>query len=178
MNINKPVLVILFLFLSNTIMIACDCFKTGFCESITEDSKVVEARLINFYEATNSNKNYVDIEITSLLYGVDTLSYDTLTIIGYNTDCDLFFDSWAEIGDKFVFMFEALETEEEANYPVFNLNTCNLKHLQLLGDSISGVFIYNVHIRYDEIIDTVEYEPFMNDLVTTCEFITIEYFIR
>jgi len=171
MNV-KSVLVILFFFFSNTITMACYCTTVGFCESITADSKVVEARLINFYEATNSYNRYVDIEITSLLYGLDTLAYDTLTIIDYFTDCDLHLYSWAEIGDKFVFMFEELEVEEEANYLVFNLDVRNIKYLQLSGDSISGVF-YRVFSWFDANIDTIEYEYFMNDLVNTCELLQL-----
>jgi len=173
MKAYNLILVILCFFFSNTI-IACDCIINGFCEAITEDSKVIEARFINFYEATNSYYKYADIEITSHLYGLDTLSYDTLTIIDYYTTCDVGLHSLAEIGDNFLFIFEELETEEEANYPIFNLDLCNLKFLQLRGDSIAGIFIYEQSlIDFYLHPDTIAYEPFKNDIHNACELLKL-----
>ena len=166
MKFSKVVLLNLLILLGHSNLIACRCGASGFCENLSSTSTVVEAKAINIYDESDLYFRFIDIEITDFLYGLDTLSYDTLTLaIGY-TSCDphSFFKS--DTGDSFVFIIQNLKNMEEALHPTFRFNICHSRYLFIEGDSIMGLFENLDHLQKE---DTVVYASFKDNIENACE---------
>lgn len=140
MNFHKLVFLSLFICLGNTTLKACSCEITGFCQLINDTTVIVEARVIEKYDAVNSSYHFMDVEITDLLNGADSLSYDTLTLSHSNSSCETPLFDFAQPGDSFVFKLLELGSEPEAQFPTFSLSECAIGQLSIQGDSVKGIF--------------------------------------
>jgi len=79
-----------------------------------------------------------------------------LTIINFGTTCDISFLRF-EIGETYIFKFtDVSESNPEANFPSFSLNTCSTSFLQKEGDLVRG----NINID----VSSKNYTEFKNDI--------------
>lgn len=127
---------------------------------------IVEARYLKSYDADEPYVKYMDIEVVEVLYGTNVLSADTLTLVDYNTSCDIGLYFWSTMGDKFVFKFDALEVKDDANFPVFNLDICTISYLRMKENSLIGLFVYDYPYLKK---DTVNYVSFKEDMFGVCD---------
>lgn len=164
MNFHKIILICLFFWFGNTVLFACFCQTFGFCEVLTDTSHVVEAKVVKIYNSTSSNKYFIDIEITDFLYGSDTLSFDRLTIVDNQTDCDALLYNVLQPGDLLVYMFEQLGSDVEGNYPTFSLDKCNIQYLYVNGEAITGIFVIAPLLEEQ----TANYESFKDNIRDIC----------
>ena len=159
--------VAIFLF-SVFIVRACDCWMLPFCDfafsMYVENPKVYEAEPIIHYG------DFVDFKIVEHIYGLDTLSYDTISIKdGHQEACGLTSLAF-NIGEKWVISFDTLSHDAEANFPVHTFHLCIVQYLKLENDSLyskswSGLSDNNLITSNLSVID---YATFKEDLEELC----------
>lgn len=149
--------------LGKTPLSACFCENPSFCEMLTDTSQVIEGKAINFYEDTYSMR-FIDFEVTSLLSGMDTLSFDTITYVDFLSSCDLFLYETMEIGDKGLFMFQELSTLYDANFPTFHVHLCGTQYLRIDSDSIFG--------KLTDGVGSFDYQTLKDSIDVICSTLT------
>ncbi len=167
MKTTRILFTTIFFYTSILAVSACDCILYTFCEWLSGASKVVEVEVLNKYQDSNNSYRYIDIKINELLFGFDNLPGDTLTIVDYQTSCDVFIHSLFNVGDLIVLSFDELETTGQSNFPALHLHYCRTGYLFINGESLIGDIV-PPGPWMPIFLDTINYQVFKNDVANTC----------
>ena len=169
MKIQTIILLLLIFQLTPNRTIACSGFgMTPFCNIVTDTLNLYEVVVVNRY----NNNSLMDLKIINHINGLDTLSFDTISVAGEAPDCYIG-ASFFEDGDTLIVSFDALnDYNTETNFPYISFSFFRVEYLVVEGDSIiwsvpsylENTALQNGFGGIEYGVFSMEYQTFLNQI--------------
>ena len=184
MKFLRQILCLVFFQTISFSILACGLSQVlPFCNTILlYDYKVYEVEVLNKYNSYNPNGFpttdwlVMDVKVNFHIYGLDTLSSDTITIRnGADAMCQVNIEHF-EIGDTLVIAFESLYSFNDVVYPTSHFYQGFMEYLFVEGDSIfcrlAPEIVSFVQIwgggGIGEGVFSMDYQTFLDDIEQIC----------